>query len=109
MTPGTPAEGLSTDEFPQIVFQAADAAFGAAVNVELYKTHRIIVQIPGPGVNAIKILPPVVCTDADVQYFLQALEDTLASFYQPASGPIAAGHTKGSALSGAGPIRPSRV
>ena len=73
----------------QKVMGAADpGAFGAAVNVDLYSRHRIIVQIPGPGVNAIKILPPVVISEEDVEYFLGALEDTLASFYDATSGPI---------------------
>jgi len=57
------------------------AAFAAAVNVSLYQKHKILVQIPGVGVNAIKILPPVVITDEDITTFLNALDDTLAGFY----------------------------
>lgn len=62
-------------------------SFAAAVNVEMYTKQRVVVQIPGPGVNAIKILPPVVSTDADIDYFLAALEDSLASLYSLQRGP----------------------
>lgn len=66
---------------------ADEGSFAAAVNVEMYTKQRVIVQIPGPGVNAIKILPPVVSTDADIEYFLAAFEDTLANLYTLQSGP----------------------
>lgn len=62
-------------------------SFAASVNVEMYTKQRVVVQIPGPGVNAIKILPPVVSTDADIDYFLAALEDSLASLYSLQRGP----------------------
>jgi ornithine--oxo-acid transaminase len=62
------------------------SAFGAAVNVALY-ARRSIVHVPGPGQNAIKILPPVVCTDADVDFFLECLSDTLHAFYG-SRGPL---------------------
>jgi len=71
----------------KILDTAERGAFGAAVNVDMYGKHRIICQIPGPGLDAIKILPPVVSTEEDVQAFLEGLEDTLASFYTD-QGPI---------------------
>ncbi len=66
---------------------AEPGSFGAAVNVDMYGKHRVICQIPGPGLDAIKILPPVISTEADVDDFLNALEDTLAGYYTEA-GPI---------------------
>ncbi|MCB9508424.1 MAG: aminotransferase class III-fold pyridoxal phosphate-dependent enzyme [Myxococcales bacterium] len=66
----------------QSLMRAADpAAFGAAVNVDLYKQKRIIVQVPGATLNAIKILPPVTLTEEDVEWFLEGLEDVIASYY----------------------------
>lgn len=58
------------------------SAFAAAVNVDLYTKHHILVQIPGPGLNAIKILPPVCCTDEDIDYFLDSFEHVLAEYYE---------------------------
>ncbi|MFT6395470.1 MAG: acetylornithine/succinyldiaminopimelate/putrescine aminotransferase [Bradymonadia bacterium] len=66
----------------QSLMRAADpAAFGAAVNVDLYREKRIIVQVPGATLNAIKILPPVVLSDEEVEYFLESFEDVIASYY----------------------------
>jgi ornithine--oxo-acid transaminase len=74
----------------QKVMAMVDAgAFAAAVHVQLYKNARIVAQLPGPGKNAIKILPPVVCTDDDLAYFLAAFEDVLAELYQANTGPVA--------------------
>lgn len=59
---------------------ADKASFGAAVNVDLYMRRRVMVQVPGPGFDAFKILPPVVCSDADVDRFLSAVDETLHDF-----------------------------
>ncbi len=67
----------------QKVMMAADSgAFAAAVNVEMYKNQRILVQLPGPGLNAIKILPPAIATQEDLDYFLSSFEDVLQGFYE---------------------------
>jgi ornithine--oxo-acid transaminase len=70
----------------QLVGAFDPGTFAAAVNVDMALRQKVIVQIPGPEINAIKVLPPVVLTDADVQRFLGAFEDTLAYFYQ--TGPL---------------------
>ena len=66
---------------------ADPGAFAAAVHVDLFKRNKIVAQIPGPGVNAIKVLPPVVATDEDIAYFVGSVEDTIARFYGR-QGPI---------------------
>lgn len=77
-------------KFQQKLLGVADAgAFGAAVNVDMFTRQRILVQLPGPAANAIKILPPVVVTDEDIEYFLAAFEDTLAGYYEAKGSPIA--------------------
>ncbi len=78
---------------PQLLAQqkamamADQGAFAAAVHVDLFKRQRIVAQIPGPGVNGIKILPPVVCTEDDLNHFLASFEDTIAQFYGR-NGPV---------------------
>ncbi len=72
----------------RLMMSADKGAFGAAVNVDLQVKHRILCQIPGPNLNAIKILPPVITTEEDIQYFLEAFEDTIASYYSIESSPI---------------------
>jgi len=71
----------------ELIAMADKGGFAAAMNVDLFMRQKMIVQIPGPEVNAIKILPPVVSSEADVAYFLGAFEDSLAHFYG-SGGPV---------------------
>lgn len=74
----------------QTVMKGIDpGAFAAALHVDLFRRQKVIAQIPGPGVNAIKVLPPVITTEEDIAYFLNALEDSLSSFYSVGTGPVA--------------------
>jgi len=66
------------------------SAFAAAVHTQLFVRSHIIAQLPGPGKNALKILPPVIVTEDDIRYFLSAFEDILADLYQANTGPVAA-------------------
>lgn len=78
----------------QRVLTTADAAaFGAAVHVDLYRDHRILLQVPGPGANAIKFLPPACATLEDVDFFLAALDDTLGRYYTGAGPAVNLGMT----------------
>jgi len=71
----------------ELVGAADPGAFATAVNCDMFANQKIIVQIPGPGLSAIKILPPVTISDDDVHYFLGAFEDVLAGYYK-AGGPV---------------------
>ncbi len=77
----------------QLMGAADSAAFGAAVHVDLYREHRILLQVPGPGANAIKFLPPACATIEDVDYFLAALDDVLARYYAEAGPAVNLGKT----------------
>jgi acetylornithine/succinyldiaminopimelate/putrescine aminotransferase len=78
-----PSESATLLKIQQKLLSNADkGVFGASVNVELFTKHRVIAQIPGPELNAIKILPPVNLTDADIAHFLESLDATLASMYK---------------------------
>ena len=76
----------------QTLLGTADkGAFGAAVHVDLYRSHRILLQVPGGGLNAIKVLPPVCTTELDIDYFLESLDAVLASYYAGTGPAIALG------------------
>lgn len=77
----------------QLMGAADSAAFGAAVHVDLYREHRILLQVPGPGANAIKFLPPACATVEDVDYFIAALDDVLARYYAEAGPAVNLGMT----------------
>lgn len=78
-----PSESKTLLKFQQKLLANADkGVFGASVNVEMMAKHRVITQIPGPELNAIKILPPVNMTDEQVTQFLEAYEATMAAMYK---------------------------
>jgi ornithine--oxo-acid transaminase len=78
----------------QAILGAADpAAFGAAVHVDLYRDHRILLQVPGPRLDAIKVLPAACTTEDDVAFFLAALDDTLGRYYAGQGPALGLGKT----------------
>lgn len=51
--------------------------FAQLVVVPLFGEHRILTQVAGHDSNVIKILPPLVVSEADVEWFVDALDATL--------------------------------
>jgi ornithine--oxo-acid transaminase len=52
--------------------------FAQLVVVPLFSEHKILTQVAGHDSNVIKILPPLVLSEDDVDWFAEALETTLA-------------------------------
>jgi hypothetical protein len=46
--------------------------------VPLFHRHRILTQVAADNVNIIKLLPPLICGQEEVDYFVNALDDVLA-------------------------------
>ena len=51
--------------------------FSQLVVVPLFRDHRILSQVAGHNMNVIKILPPLVIDESDVDWFVEALEFVL--------------------------------
>jgi ornithine--oxo-acid transaminase len=51
--------------------------FAQLVVVPLFSEHRILTQVAGHDSNVIKILPPLVLSEQDVDWFVGALDETL--------------------------------
>jgi len=51
--------------------------FSQLVVVPLFRDHRILCQVAGHNMNVIKILPPLVLDEADVDWFVEGLESVL--------------------------------
>lgn len=56
--------------------------FAQAIVIPLLDDHHILTQVAGHGVPIIKILPPLNIEDADVEWFLKALEDVLVKLHK---------------------------
>jgi ornithine--oxo-acid transaminase len=52
--------------------------FAQLVVVPLFAEHKILTQVAGHDSNVIKILPPLVLSESDVDWFVEALDATLA-------------------------------
>ncbi len=54
------------------------AIFSQMVTVPLFHRHRILTQVAADNVNIIKLLPPLICGQEEVDAFAAALDDVLA-------------------------------
>jgi ornithine--oxo-acid transaminase len=52
--------------------------FSQLVAVPLFRDHRILSQVAGHGLNVLKAIPPLVVTEEDLDWFVTALEETVA-------------------------------
>jgi ornithine--oxo-acid transaminase len=63
----------------RIIERAQRGLFAQLVIVPLFTKHRILSQVAGHDMAVIRILPPLVITDADVEEFAEALRATIKS------------------------------
>jgi ornithine--oxo-acid transaminase len=61
----------------RIIERAQRGLFAQLVVVPLFTKHRILSQVAGHDMAVIRILPPLVVTDADVEEFADALRATI--------------------------------
>jgi acetylornithine/succinyldiaminopimelate/putrescine aminotransferase len=53
------------------------AIFSQMVVTPLFHRHRILTQVAADNVNIIKLLPPLICGQEEIDYFVNALDDVL--------------------------------
>ncbi len=61
----------------RLIDRAQRGLFAQLVIVPLFTKHRILTQVAGHDMAVIRILPPLVVTDADVEEFADALRKTI--------------------------------
>jgi ornithine--oxo-acid transaminase len=66
----------------KMVHAAHDGLFAQMVVLPLLKKHRVLTQVSGNHGDIIRLLPPFVITDDDIQYFVSALDDVLSDCYK---------------------------
>ncbi|MGA2035979.1 MAG: aspartate aminotransferase family protein [Acidimicrobiales bacterium] len=55
------------------------ALFSQLIVVPLFHRHRILTQVAADNMNVVKLLPPLVAGEEEVEYFVDALDDVLSS------------------------------
>jgi ornithine--oxo-acid transaminase len=58
------------------------AIFSQMMVVPLFHRHRILTQVAADNVNIIKLLPPLICGQEEVDYFAAALDDVLQDAHE---------------------------
>ncbi|MGP7996581.1 MAG: aspartate aminotransferase family protein [Streptosporangiaceae bacterium] len=66
---------------PRAAWKALQAArvglFAQMVVAALFDRHRILTQVPGDHIEAIKLLPPLIIGDAEVELFRDSFQDVM--------------------------------
>ena len=57
---------------------ARKGLFSQLIVVPLFHRHRILTQVAADNVNIIKLLPPLIIGDEEIDHFVSALDDVLA-------------------------------
>jgi ornithine--oxo-acid transaminase len=61
---------------------ARKGLFSQLIVVPLFHRHRILTQVAGDNMNVVKLLPPLVAGQDEVDYFVEALDDVLADAHR---------------------------
>jgi ornithine--oxo-acid transaminase len=61
---------------------AQKGLFSQLVTVPLFQRHRILTQVAGHDMNVVKLLPPLVIGEAEVDAFATAFEDVIADCHR---------------------------
>jgi ornithine--oxo-acid transaminase len=69
----------------RMIERAQPGLFAQLVVVPLFTRHHILSQVAGHDMAVIRILPPLVLTDADVEEFAEALRATIKGAQRPGS------------------------
>ncbi len=56
--------------------------FSQIITIPIFKTHKIVVQVAGHGLNVVKVLPPLTITDTDCDWIESAFEDVIADAHK---------------------------
>ncbi|MGH9045539.1 MAG: aspartate aminotransferase family protein [Acidimicrobiales bacterium] len=85
--------------------------FSQALVVPLFERHHILTQVAADNVNVIKLLPPLIAGDKEVDHFVEALDDVLQEAQKGARLVFSLGTTmaKGALAGRRGRHRPNRA
>ncbi len=62
--------------------KARKGLFSQMIVVPLFRRHGILTQVAADNVNIVKLLPPLIIGDAEIERFVHALDDVLADAHR---------------------------
>ncbi|TSA52417.1 MAG: aspartate aminotransferase family protein [Nitrosomonadaceae bacterium] len=75
-------ESMSLKAAWAMVNKMDENLFAQAIVIPLLDDHHILTQVAGHAIPIVKILPPLNISEADVDYFLAALEDVMVKLHK---------------------------
>ncbi len=64
---------------------ARKGLFSQLIVGPLFGRHRILTQVAADNVNIVKLLPPLICGQEEIDYFVEALDDVLGDAHRNSS------------------------
>ncbi|HET9092452.1 MAG TPA: aminotransferase class III-fold pyridoxal phosphate-dependent enzyme, partial [Acidimicrobiales bacterium] len=64
---------------------ARKGLFSQLIVGPLFNRHRILTQVAADNVNIVKLLPPLICGQEEIDYFVDALDDVLNDAHRNSS------------------------
>ncbi len=61
---------------------ANQGLFSQIITVPLFTRHHILSQVAGHGMNVVKFIPPLILTDADRRWIVEAVSDVVADAHR---------------------------
>ena len=58
---------------------ARKGLFGQLITIPLFTDHKILSQVAGPNSRAVKLLPPLIISDADIEWIVKSIETVIAA------------------------------
>jgi ornithine--oxo-acid transaminase len=77
-----PPKSLKLKAAYAMLEQANKGLFCQLVLIPLFKQHRILAQVAGHGLSVIKLLPPLVLSDSDMDWIETAFEDVVGDAHR---------------------------
>jgi len=71
----------------RIAHSMDQSLFPQAITMPLLDTHRVLTQVAGHHIDVIKLIPPLVMTESDCDWFLQAFDDVMQKLHR-FPGPV---------------------
>jgi len=74
-----PPAGRTSQRAWRFLERRQPGLFAQLVVVPLFTKHRMLTQVAGHHMNVIKVIPPLVTEEADLERFAEALDETIAA------------------------------
>lgn len=82
-----PPESFALRSAWSMVHKLDKNLFPQAITMPLFNDHQVLTQVAGHNIDVIKLLPPMIISEEDVNWFLTAFEDVMIRLHK-FPGPV---------------------